>query len=114
MSQCTPIGQPEWQRRLQTILRCPFARMSRRGNCWDNAVAESFFSSLKKELIQKRIYKTSALAHADVLDHIETATNEPTVTAILAVAAPMCWIGRRREARLCQLNRGHPGAALAP
>ena len=32
--------------------------MSRRGNCWDNAVAESFFSSLKKERIRKRIYKT--------------------------------------------------------
>ena len=31
--------------------------MSRRGNCWDNAVAESFFSSLKKERIKKRIYK---------------------------------------------------------
>lgn len=27
-------------------------------NCWDNAVAESFFSSLKKERIRKRIYKT--------------------------------------------------------
>ena len=32
--------------------------MSRRGNCWDNAVAESFFSSLKSERIRKRIYKT--------------------------------------------------------
>nr|WP_267897955.1 hypothetical protein [Stagnimonas aquatica] len=30
--------------------------MSRRGNCWGNAVAESFFSSLKKERIKKRIY----------------------------------------------------------
>jgi putative transposase len=29
--------------------------MSRRGNCWDNAVVESFFSSLKKERIKKRI-----------------------------------------------------------
>jgi putative transposase len=34
--------------------------MSRRGNCWDNAVAESFFSSLKSELIKKRIYPTRA------------------------------------------------------
>jgi putative transposase len=30
--------------------------MSRRGNCWDNAVAESFFSSLKSELVKKRIF----------------------------------------------------------
>jgi putative transposase len=32
--------------------------MSQRGNCWDNAVAESFLSSLKKERIRKRVYKT--------------------------------------------------------
>jgi GNAT superfamily N-acetyltransferase len=31
--------------------------MSRRGNCWDNAVAASFFSSLKKERVKKRIYR---------------------------------------------------------
>jgi len=45
--------------------------MSRRGNCWDNAVAESFFSSLKKERIKKRIYRTRDLARADVFDYIE-------------------------------------------
>lgn len=49
--------------------------MSRRGNCWDNAVAESFFSSLKKERIQKRIYKTRDLARADVFDYIEAFYN---------------------------------------
>lgn len=50
--------------------------MSRRGNCWDNAVAESFFSSLKKERIQKRIYKTRDLARADVSDYIEAFYNQ--------------------------------------
>jgi putative transposase len=45
--------------------------MSRRGNCWDNAVAESFFSSLKKERIRKQIYRTRELAKADVFDYIE-------------------------------------------
>jgi putative transposase len=45
--------------------------MSRRGNCWDNAVAESFFGSLKKERIKKRIYKTRDLANADIFDYIE-------------------------------------------
>ncbi|WP_422098433.1 IS3 family transposase [Variovorax sp.] len=49
--------------------------MSRRGNCWDNAVAESFFSSLKKERIQKRIYKTRDQARADVFDYIEAFYN---------------------------------------
>lgn len=49
--------------------------MSRRGNCWDNAVAESFFSSLKKERVKKRIYKTRDLARADVFDYIESFYN---------------------------------------
>jgi len=49
--------------------------MSRRGKCHDNAVAESFFSSLKKERIQQRIYKTRALARADIFDYIETFYN---------------------------------------
>jgi putative transposase len=50
--------------------------MSRRGNCWDNAVAESFFSSLKKERIRKRIYKTRDLARADIFDYIEMFYNQ--------------------------------------
>lgn len=45
--------------------------MSRRGNCWDNAVAESFFSSLKKERIKRRIYATRQEARSDVFDYIE-------------------------------------------
>lgn len=45
--------------------------MSRRGNCWDNAVAESFFSSLKKERIKRRIYATRQEAKSDVFDYIE-------------------------------------------
>jgi len=49
--------------------------MSRRGNCYDNAVAESFFSSLKKERIKKRIYKNRELAIADIADYIETFYN---------------------------------------
>ena len=49
--------------------------MSRRANCWDNAVAESFFSSLKKERIRNRIYKTRDLARADIFDYIEVFYN---------------------------------------
>jgi putative transposase len=49
--------------------------MSRRGNCWDNAVAESFFSSLKKEKIKKRVYKTREMARADVFYYIEMFYN---------------------------------------
>jgi putative transposase len=49
--------------------------MSRRGNCWDNAVAESFFSSLKKERIKKRIYTTRDMANAEIYDYIEMFYN---------------------------------------
>ena len=45
--------------------------MSRRGNCWDNAVAESFFSNLKSEKIKKKIYKTRQEARSEVFEYIE-------------------------------------------
>ena len=49
--------------------------MSRRANCWDNAVAESFFGSLKKERIRKRIYRARNEAKADLFDYIEMFYN---------------------------------------
>ncbi len=45
--------------------------MSRRANCWDNAVAESFFSSLKEERIKKYIYPRRDAATSDVADYID-------------------------------------------
>jgi len=45
--------------------------MSRRGNCHDNAVAESFFSLLKMDRIKRRIFKTRAEARAEIFDYIE-------------------------------------------
>jgi len=47
------------------------ASMSRRGNCHDNAVAESFFSLLKKGRIKRRVYPDRAAASSDVFDYIE-------------------------------------------
>lgn len=44
--------------------------MSRKGNCWDNAVAESFFGSLKQERVQWRNYQTRHAAQQDVLHYI--------------------------------------------
>ncbi len=49
--------------------------MSRRGNCHDNAVAESFFNLLKRERVRRRIYKTRDDARADVFDYIEMFYN---------------------------------------
>lgn len=51
------------------------ASMSRRGNCHDNAVAESFFSLLKTERIKRRIFKTRAEARAEIFNYIELFYN---------------------------------------
>ena len=51
------------------------ASMSRRGNCYDNAVAESFFHLLKTERIRRKTYKTRQDARLDVFDYIELFYN---------------------------------------
>lgn len=71
--QGSQYGSDDWRRFCHANNLEP--SMSRRGNCWDNAVAESFFSSLKKERIRKRIYKTRDLARADIFDYIEVFYN---------------------------------------
>ena len=73
LDQGSQYGSDDWLRFLKANNLEP--SMSRRGNCWDNAVAESFFSSLKKERIKRRIYKTRNLAKADVFDYIEMFYN---------------------------------------
>ena len=49
--------------------------MSRRGNCHDNAVAESFFQLLKRERIKRRVYNSRAQARQDVFDYTEMFYN---------------------------------------
>ena len=49
--------------------------MSRRGNCHDNAVAESFFQLLKRERIKRKIYTSRQDARSDVFDYIEMFYN---------------------------------------
>ncbi|MBT52024.1 MAG: IS3 family transposase, partial [Mameliella sp.] len=51
------------------------ASMSRRGNCHDNAVAESFFQLLKREHIRRRTYLIRDAARQDVFDYIEMFYN---------------------------------------
>jgi putative transposase len=62
--------------------------MSRRGNCFDNAVAESFFSSLKKERIRRRIYRSREEARADVFDYIEIFYNRTRRHSHLGQVSP--------------------------
>jgi transposase InsO family protein len=49
--------------------------MSRKGDCWDNAVAESFFHTLKTELVFHERYKTRKQAHASIFEYIEVFYN---------------------------------------
>ena len=69
---CQFTGQ-EWQ----TFLRDHnlISSMSRRGNCHDNAVAESYFQLLKRERIRRRIYTTRSDARSDVFNYIEMFYN---------------------------------------
>jgi putative transposase len=63
----------DWQKFLKAHnLICS---MSRRGNCYDNAVAESFFQLLKRERIKRKTYKTRDLARRDIFDYIEMFYN---------------------------------------
>ncbi len=71
--QGTQYGSDAWRRFCLANHLQP--SMSRRGNCWDNAVAESFFSSLKKERIKKRIYADRPSAVADITDYIDAFYN---------------------------------------
>ena len=49
--------------------------MSRKGNCWDNAVAESFFHTLKTELVYQTTYETKAQANQSIFEYIEVHYN---------------------------------------
>jgi len=71
--QGSQYGSDEWNRFCKT--HGLNTSMSRRGNCYDNAAVESFFSSLKKEKIRRYIFKTREEARAEVFDYIEVFYN---------------------------------------
>ena len=66
--QDTQYGSDDWRRFCKA--NHLEASMGRKGNCRNKAVAESFFSSLKKERIKKKIYKNPRIAVEDVADYI--------------------------------------------
>lgn len=73
--------------------------MSRKGNCWDNAVAESFFSSLKKERVKKQIYKNGQLAIADLSDYIEGFYNRTRRRSHLGGVSPKVFEAAHKRPR---------------
>jgi putative transposase len=63
--------------------------MSRKGNCWDNAVMERFFGSLKSELTDNKVYHTREEAKADVINYIEIFYNCQRLHSTLGYLSPM-------------------------
>lgn len=62
--------------------------MSRRGDCWDNAAMESFFSTLKLERTNRKRYATRDQARADVFDYIERFYNPRRRHSTLGQVSP--------------------------
>jgi len=62
--------------------------MSGKGNCYDNAVAESFFHTLKTELVYFEIYKTRDEAKQSIFDYIEVFYNRRRLHSSLGFLAP--------------------------
>lgn len=62
--------------------------MSRKGNCWDNAVAESFFATLKTELVYRRTWPTRHALREAVFDYIEVFYNRKRLHSSIDYKAP--------------------------
>ena len=62
--------------------------MSRKGNCWDNACVESFFGTLKRELVYHRRYATRAEATQDIFEYIEVFYNRQRCHSTLGYHSP--------------------------
>jgi len=64
------------------------ASMSRKGDCWDNAPMESFFGTLKKELVHHRRYRTREEARRDIFEYIEVFYNRERLHSSLGYLSP--------------------------
>ena len=62
--------------------------MSRKGDCWDNAVTESFFHSLKTEWTAEILYRTGSDARSDVIRYIEMFYNSNRLHSYLGYKNP--------------------------
>jgi transposase InsO family protein len=65
------------------------ASMSRKGNCWDNAVAESFFATLERELVARRDWQTHDEARQAIFRYIETWYNRQRRHSTLGYISPV-------------------------
>ena len=78
--------------------------LSRPGQCWDNAVMESFYSTLKVELIHRHAWPTRALARQAVFEFVEVFYNRQRLHSSLGYVAPAAY-------ESCLAAAGRAGAA---
>jgi putative transposase len=71
--------------------------MSRKGDCWDNAVVESFFSTLKTERVHHRLYRNRAEARRDIFEYIEVFYNRVRLHSTLDYLSPAQFESRNLE-----------------
>ncbi len=62
--------------------------MSRAGDCWDNAVVESFFATLKTELVAEARWPTREAAHRDLAEYLDVWYNHQRRHATLGYRTP--------------------------
>ena len=65
--------------------------MSRKGNCWDNAPVESFFGTLKRELVFHRKYLTRFDARQSIFEYIERFYNRRRLHSTLGYKSPAAY-----------------------
>jgi putative transposase len=75
--------------------------MSRKGDCWDNAVVESFFSTIKTELIFHKKYQTRKQARRDIFEYIEIFYNRIRLHSSLDYKSPEEYENERNIFKLC-------------
>jgi transposase InsO family protein len=72
--------------------------MSRKGNCWDNAPAESFFSTLKAECVDGKIYLSRAQAKREIFEFIEIDYNRKRRHSTIGSMSPEYFESQRKSA----------------
>lgn len=94
------IRSNEFQALLTTYQM--LSSMSRKGNCWDNAVAESFFGSLKTERVFFPSYKTREEARRDIIDYVEMFYNSKRRHSHLGYLSPREFEKMMELKKVCQ------------
>jgi len=80
--------------------------MSRKGNCWDNAVAESFFHTLKVELIRDERFQTREQLQQAVFEYIEVDYNRHRRHSAVGHISPMAFEATNGRLTTCPLLLG--------